>query len=262
MSTTTRLEQLQWLNQWLLSDMPEYKDHIHSFGKDEDGQFKLFRALINVREPSPVTEEFLDRQDAFLAGELTRKGVTEFSDLKEIEPNIYLWKGDITTLRIEAIVNAANSGMTGCYHPGHECIDNVIHTYAGVQLRLECALLMGLQGHEEPIGQARITNAYNLPSTYVIHTVGPQISGPVTEEECYLLEACYQSCLEAATAEGITSLALCCISTGVFHFPNEKAAEIAVRTVKNYVAEHPELKVVLDVYTDVDLAIYQALLGK
>ena len=152
--------------------------------------------------------------------------------------------------------------MTGCYHPGHECIDNVIHTYAGVQLRLECALLMGLQGHEEPIGQARITNAYNLPSTYVIHTVGPQISGPVTEEECYLLEACYQSCLEAATAEGITSLALCCISTGVFHFPNEKAAEIAVRTVKNYVAEHPELKVVLDVYTDVDLAIYQALLGK
>ena len=263
MSTTTRLEQLQWLNQWLLSDMPEYKDHIHSFGKDEYGQFKLFRALMNVREPSPVTEEFLDRQDAFLAGELTRKGVTEFSDLKEIEPNIYLWKGDITRLEIDAIVNAANKTLLGCMKPLHNCVDNAIHTYAGVQLRQACFELILEQGYEEPVGMAKITPAYNLPSAFVIHTVGPKIGNQVTAIDEDLLIKSYLSVLALAEKNKIESIAIPCISTGDFNFPKQKAAEIAIKTVKSFI-DHSEIvkKVIFNVFDDENLNIYQKLLAE
>ena len=175
--------------------------------------------------------------------------------------SIQLWQGDITTLRCDAIVNAANSGMTGCYVPCHACIDNCIHTYAGVQLRLECARLMNEQGHLEGTGRAKITPAYNLPCRYVIHTVGPIASDTVTKNEKELLSSCYRSCLELAEKYSAESIAFCCISTGEFHFPNDKAAEIAVQTVREYKKqENSKIEVIFNVFKDIDLKIYQDLL--
>ena len=176
--------------------------------------------------------------------------------------SLYLWRGDITTLRVGAIVNAANSGMTGCWQSNHACIDNCIHTFAGVQLRQECDEIMRQQGYEEPTGQAKITGAYNLPSDYVIHTVGPIISGELTRQHCELLASCYRSCLDIAQANNIKSIAFCCISTGVFHFPNERAAEIAVDTVRMWLAEHNcDIKVVFNVFGQNDEAIYRRVLN-
>ena len=170
--------------------------------------------------------------------------------------------GDITRIEADAIVNAANSGMTGCYIPCHGCIDNAIHTYAGVQLRLECAGLMVKQGRPEPTGQAKITQAYNLPCRYVLHTVGPIVHGALTKEHERQLASCYRSCLELAREKNIKSLAFCCVSTGEFHFPSQRAAEIAVETVKAWQAQHPgEREVVFNVFKDSDRAIYEKLLG-
>ena len=168
---------------------------------------------------------------------------------------------NITRLQCGAIVNAANSGMTGCYVPCHACIDNCIHTFAGIQLRLDCAQLMERQSHEEPTGQAKITKAYNLPCDYVLHTVGPIIEGRVTPEDERLLASCYRSCLELAQQNGVESIAFCCISTGVFHFPNQRAAEIAVETVRKFKSETvSEMKVIFNVFKDLDLEIYRRLL--
>ncbi len=226
--------------------------------EDEAEQKRLLRALMNVRPPRPAGEAFLAVQDEYLQAETTAKGVTELAALTPVEEGIYLWQGDITTLRCGAIVNAANSGMTGCYAPCHGCIDNAIHTYAGVQLRLACAGLMAAQGHEEPAGQAKLTPAFNLPCQYVLHTVGPVVRGRVTEEDRRLLASCYRSCLALAGERGIRSVAFCCISTGEFHFPNALAAEIAVRTVRQY---RGETEVVFNVFKDVDDRIYRGLLG-
>ena len=174
---------------------------------------------------------------------------------------MYLWQGDITRLECGAIVNAANSGMTGCYVPCHACIDNCIHTFAGIQLRLDCAQLMERQGYEEPAGQAKITLGYNLPCDYVLHTVGPIIEDRVTPEDERLLASCYRSCLELVQQNGVESIAFCCISTGVFHFPNQRAAEIAVATVRQFKAETvSEMKVIFNVFKDLDLEIYRRLL--
>ena len=200
-------------------------------------------------------------QDDYLQEELAAKKITRLSDLHPIQEAIYLWRGDITTLECGAIVNAANSGMTGCYQPCHNCIDNCIHTYAGVQLRLKCAEIMEQQGYEEPTGQAKITPAYNLPCDYVIHTVGPIVQGKLTQEHCALLESCYRSCLELAEQNGVESIAFCCISTGVFHFPNQRAAEIAVETVRKFKAETgSKMKVIFNVFKDLDLETYRQLL--
>ena len=188
-------------------------------------------------------------------------GITDLADLEPVCGELYLWQGDITRLRRGAIVNAANSGMTGCYVPCHACIDNCIHTFAGIQLRLDCAELMELQGHEEPTGQAKITKAYNLPCDYVLHTVGPIIQGRVTPEDERLLASCYRSCLELAQQNGVESIAFCCISTGVFHFPNQRAAEIAVETVRKFKAESgSKMKVIFNVFKDLDFEIYGRLL--
>ena len=187
---------------------------------------------------------------------------TDLDDLRPVSGDLYLWQGDITRLKCGAIVNAANSGMTGCYIPCHACIDNCIHTFAGVQLRQDCAALMAEQGHEEPTGQAKITKAYNLPCDYVLHTVGPIVSGRVTREDERLLASCYRSCLELAEKNSVRSIAFCCISTGVFHFPNERAAEIAVETVRRYKVETgSKIKVVFNVFKDLDKTIYERLLG-
>lgn len=229
---------------------------------DTDHQKALLRGLLNVRHPSAVSRRFLEVQDDYLQGELALKKITRLSQLSPIQPGIYLWRGDITTLECGAIVNAANSGMTGCYQPCHNCIDNCIHTYAGVQLRLKCAEIIELQGYEEPVGQAKITPAYNLPCEYVIHTVGPTVQGKLTQQHCSLLESCYRSCLELAEKNGVKSIAFCCISTGVFLFPNEKAARIAVRTVQEYKEETgSKIEVIFNVFKEQDERIYRNLLG-
>lgn len=208
----------------------------------------------------PVSQDYINAENQFLQDLTVQKGITDIFDLQPIENNIYLWQGDITTLKCGAIVNAANSGMTGCYQPCHNCIDNCIHTFAGVQLRLECAEIMRKQGYEESTGQAKITSAYNLLCDYVIHTVGPVVQGKLTEKHCELLKSCYQSCLELAIENHIDSIAFCCISTGVFGFPKQEAAEIAVKTVREFLKNH-SIKVIFNVFGDDDYEIYKRLLG-
>ena len=225
-------------------------------------QERLLRGLMNIRPAGRSKEEFLRVQDAYLQEETARKGITDLDSLVPVRDGLYLWQGDITALRCDGIVNAANSGMTGCYIPNHRCIDNCIHSFAGVQLRLYCEELMERQGHEEETGRAKITPAFNLPCRYILHTVGPIITGAVTEEDCRLLESCYRSCLELAAENGLESLAFCCISTGEFHFPNEKAAVIAVRTVERGMERKTSVKkVVFNVFKDLDRDIYAKLLG-
>lgn len=253
-------EKRLFLIRQLLDEQPRYRDI--AVPADESGQRQLLRSLFNIRRPGPIDEGFLRIQDEYLQEETRRKGITQLSGLTCIEPGLYLWQGDITTLACDAIVNAANSGMTGCYQPCHNCIDNCIHTYAGIQLRNTCAKIMERQGHEEPTGQARITPAYNLPCNYVIHTVGPIVQGELTAEHQQLLASCYDSCLALAEENGCRSIAFCCISTGVFGFPKEAAARIAIKTVRDHKEKtKSKTEVIFNVFSDVDLRIYRDLLG-
>jgi len=253
-------ERRRYLIKILLDEKKEYAGvEIPSNSRD---QKMLLRGLMNVREPGVIDESFLEVQDAYLQEVKKEKGVVTLEDMEEKEPGIYLWQGDITRLSVDAIVNAANSGMTGCYVPNHTCIDNCIHTYAGVQLRYACERLMEAQGHEEPTGQAKMTQGYNLPCRYVLHTVGPMIHGSVRKEDEELLASCYRSCLELAAENGLRSVAFCCISTGVFHFPNDLAAEIAVNTVQEFMKKDSSVKaVVFNVFQDEDRRLYEELLG-
>ncbi len=229
---------------------------------DESAQNALLRALFNTRPPLPASEAFLQVQDDFLRELSARRGVTRAEELPFVREGLALWQGDITTLACDAVVNAANSAMLGCFHPGHHCIDNAIHTFAGVQLRLFCARMMEEQGHPEPAGRARITPAFNLPARRVIHTVGPAVRGVPSARDAELLASCYASCLEAAAENGVETLAFCCISTGVFGFPQEQAAEIAVRTVTGLRTRYPSIeKVIFNVFRNSDLVIYRRLLG-
>ena len=253
-------EKRLFLIQSLLNERPSCQKQV--IPADSERQKILLRGLMNVRRPARIGTEFLQVQDEYLQGETAAKGVTDIADLTPIQSGLYLWQGDITTLRCDAIVNAANSGMTGCYIPNHRCIDNAIHTYAGVELRLACAELMEHQGYPEPTGQAKITPAFNLPCRYVLHTVGPIISGRVTKADKELLASCYRSCLELAAENSLESVAFCCISTGEFHFPNDLAAEIAVQTVKEFLKKQTSVKkVIFNVFKDLDKAIYEKLLG-
>ena len=244
----------------LLQERTEYRDI--SISADTEEQKQLLRALMNVRAPQPIGTEFLRMQDEYLQYEIAAKGITDVAELTPVQHGIYLWQGDSTTLKCDAVVNAANSGMTGCYIPNHRCIDNAIHTFAGMQLRLVCENLMEQQGYPEPAGGAKITPAFNLPSRYVLHTVGPVISGKVNKHERELLASCYRSCLELAAENKLESVAFCCISTGEFHFPNELAAEIAVQSVKKFFRLQTGVKkVIFNVFKDLDKNIYQKLLG-
>lgn len=256
----TQSERRLYLITELKKENPQYAEL--PVPSDTAEQKHLLRALFNVRMPKAASDEFLKTQDEYLRGETRLKGVTDISALSPIQPDIYLWQGDITTLRCDAIVNAANNQMLGCFCPNHGCIDNAIHTYAGVQLRLACAELMKKQGHEEQTGHAKITPAHNLPCRFVIHTVGPIVYGRLTDKDCELLRSCYRSCLKVADENGLKSIAFCCISTGEFHFPNERAAEIAIDSVKKYKAEtQSEIKVIFNVFKDTDYKIYRELLG-
>lgn len=258
----TQTERLERINQFLLTEMPQYQAEAAKFGHSHSEQFRLFRFLVNVRPPIMADTEFLRLQDVLLQEIIRIKGITDIDDLAPIQKDLYLWQGDITTLAADAIVNAANSGMTGCYCPCHRCIDNAIHTFAGVQLRLECSELIKAQGHEEPTGGAKITKAYNLPCKHILHTVGPIVTGGLTRKDERQLADCYRSCLALAEKNRIKSIAFCCISTGEFHFPNRQAAEIAIRTIKEYKAEtDSHIKVIFNVFKDEDYKIYLRLLG-
>ena len=257
----TQAERRLFLIRSLMRERPEYREL--NVPRDAQGQRRLLRSLMNVRPPREISAEFLAVQDDYLRQELAEDGIIRAEDLRPVKDGLCIWQGDITRLRCGAIVNAANSGMTGCYIPCHTCIDNCIHTYAGIQLRQECAGLMAAQGHEEPTGGAKITRAYNLPCDYVLHTVGPIVEGFVTKENERLLASCYRSCLELAEQHDVKSIAFCCISTGVFHFPNERATEIAVETVRRYKSETgSQIKVIFNVFKDTDKTIYERLLGE
>ena len=254
----TQEQRADFLIRWLLNERKEYKEI--QIPVDPTEKRQLLRSLMNVHPPVPIDNEFLTVQDAYLQERLAERGVTRIGDLSPVRPGIYLWQGDITTLAADGIVNAANSQMLGCFVPCHGCIDNAIHTYAGVQLRQECASIMAGQKAEQT-GSAKITKAYNLPCRYVLHTVGPIIYGVVTETGRKLLADCYRSCLDLAAAYGLHSLAFCCISTGEFHFPNRLAAEIAVMTVEEWQKENPDqMEVIFDVFKDNDYKIYRQLL--
>lgn len=258
----THREQRVWLIQQLLEENPEYRNY--AIPMEEQEQKDLLRALMNVRMPKPISDEFANIQDEYLRAENELAGITDVEELKPCESDhrLYLWQGDMTTLKVDAITNPANSQMLGCFRMLHNCADNVIHSKAGIQLRLKCNCIMKKQGHEEPTGQAKITPAYNLPSEYIIHTVGPIVQGKLTEEHCRLLASCYRSCLTLAKENHLSSIALCCISTGVFMFPNQKAAEIAVRTVKEFLDETGyQIKVIFNVFKDEDMEIYSSLLS-
>lgn len=225
-------------------------------------QKRLLRSLFNIREPKEATAEFLSIQNEYLQEVLFEKGITDINSLMPNKEEFYLWQGDITTLKCDAIVNAANSQMIGCFCPCHGCIDNAIHTFAGIQLRFACNEIMKRQGFDEPTGKAKITPAFNLPSKYVLHTVGPIVRGRLTASDCELLASCYKSCLKLAEENKIDSIAFCCISTGEFHFPNQKAAEIAVQTVRNFKLQtQSKIKVIFNVFKDMDYKIYRELLG-
>ena len=251
------MNRLDYLIEYLLKEDPRYSEM--QIPKDLQGKRDLFRALRNVRWPKPISDEFLRLQDEELQVQLQEKGVVELPSVP-----MQIWQGDITRLKVDAIVNAANSQMLGCFHPLHKCIDNAIHSAAGVQLREECYQMMLQQGHEEPTGQAKITKAYNLPCRYVLHTVGPIIpNGIPTEFQKEQLASCYRNIIACADENHLESIAFCCISTGEFRFPNQLAAEIAVQTVKDYLTEHPDCsvkQVVFNVFKDVDKRIYEGTL--
>ena len=255
----TRSAKRIYLIKSLLQEQPQYKDMI--IPENEPEQKDLLRSLFNIRRPSAVSEDFLTIQDSYLKEETAQKGITDFTSMTPIRAGIYIWRGDITTLHCDAVVNAANSQMLGCFYPCHSCIDNQIHTFSGIQLRLACDKLMRAQGHEEAVGNAKITPAFNLPCSYVIHTVGPVIHGSVTKRDEQLLASCYRSCLTAAEEHNLKSLAFCCISTGEFHFPNQRAAEIAVQTVNDYKKQtQSSIDIIFNVFKETDYRIYQNLL--
>ena len=252
-------ERREWLIRFLLEEQPErYAKCV--IPANEDEQFYLLRGLMNLRPPMPVSEAFLRVQDDFLQEEIRKKGVTDANTLS-FSRGMTIWRGDITTLRCDAIVNAANSALLGCFCPNHGCIDNAIHTFSGVQLRLACKKLMEAQGFDEPTGRAKITPGFNLPARYVLHTVGPIVHGNVTRQNMKQLASCYRACLDAAAENQLKSIAFCCISTGEFHFPNELAAQIAIQTAAEHKAvKENQIRVIFNVFKACDAEIYHRLL--
>lgn len=255
----TQNEKLLWLIKYLLAENPRYSKV--EIPDNADEQFNLYRSLVNVRMPESISDEYLTLEDEYLQEEISQKGITHIKELIPCSDDIYLWQGDITTIDADAIVNAANNQLLGCFCPCHACIDNCIHTFAGVRLRLKCNEIMQEQGYKEATGKAKITPAYNLPSKYVIHTVGPIVSGILTKRDEKLLASCYTECLKLADENNLNSIAFCCISTGEFHFPNDKAAQIAIDTVKEYKEKtNSKIRVIFNVFKDKDYKIYSRLL--
>lgn len=261
-----RLDNGGYITQALLDIVPD-RTAIETDNASTTQLWLAFRALVNMREPWRADTDLLAAQDELLQGMIEEAGIITVDEAtpSPLDPRLRLWKGDITTLAADAIVNAANSGMTGCWAPLHYCIDNVIHTFAGMQLRYECARIMIEQGHEEPTGKAKITPAYNLPAKHVIHTVGPIANGALNDKLREQLASSYRSCLEASVEAGDTSVAFCCISTGVFGFPAKDAARIAVGTTRAWLDDRESAGkeipiIVFNVFLDSDEDIYKRLL--
>lgn len=243
------------------------------------GKRMLLRSLMNIRMPGEMAEDVTEVQDAFLAEEAREKGIVTLEDIptaarqyKSPHPfadRLSIWQGDITRLQVGAIVNAANSQMLGCFVPCHGCIDNAIHSAAGIQLRNACSHYMNSRKmqygprYQEPTGRAVLTEGYNLPARYVIHTVGPVVRGPLTKKLKEDLRNCYRNVLQCCREHQIRSVAFCCISTGEFHFPNNQAARIAVETVTEFLEEHGRDfdRIIFNVFKDTDRYIYEDLLG-
>lgn len=272
---------------YLIKELLKERNEDCDIPDDEKSQKDLLRSLMNIRQPLPVSSEFLQIQDEYLQEVNRKRGCTDVCDLESVKEiigssptmtkdvipildtgiskKLYLWQGDITTLKVDAIVNAANSQLLGCFAPLHACIDNCIHTFAGIQLRLACNELMKKQGHEEGTGLCKITPAYNLPSRFVLHTVGPIITTVVSTREKIQLASCYKNCLETANSNQLESVAFCCISTGVFRFPAVLAAQIAVETVEKWLSENLDSsvkKVIFNVFGNKDLEIYKKVLSQ
>lgn len=257
----TQDERRRYLIEYLLKEEIRVRKPI--IPSDEQGQRDLLRSLMNVRMPRPISDKFLKIQDEYLQERNKERGITDVDNLNPVKSDkrLYIWQGDITTLKCDAIVNACNSQMLGCFSPMHACIDNFIHTYAGIQLRLEMNEIMTKQGHEEETGKAKITFGYNLPAKHILHTVGPIIQWEVTKEDEDLLASCYRECMKLAADNGVKSIAFCCLSTGVFRFPQRRAAEIAVDTVTKFMNHDARIKkVIFNVFKDEDLEIYNELL--
>ena len=241
--------------------------------KDYNEKRKLLRSLMNIQSPVPLSDRFYEIQDKILSEETESKDLVSAEEIEsvsktdEINSKIAYWQGDITNLKADAIVNAANSQMLGCFIPLHNCIDNQIHSAAGFQLRMDCYELMKKQGHEEPVGNAKITSAYNLPSKYVIHTVGPAIPYGMEpkEEDIKGLENCYKSCLKLADEKELKSIGFCSISTGVFNFPKDLASKIAIKTVREYLKNNEDTsieKVIFNTFSDDATEIYRRNLSQ
>lgn len=247
----------------LLEILPEYGKQAAKFGDTTEERRNLLHSLMNICPPKCGTEEYFKLQDEILAQELKEKNIVTIEDLSPLwGDRIYLWRGDITRLKIDAIVNAANSKMLGCFCPCHNCIDNAIHSAAGLQLRDECNDIMRKQGYDEPTGWAKITKGYNLPAKYVIHTVGPIVYPKLVERDAELLRKSYASCLSLAKERDLSSMAFCCISTGEFNFPQEEAALIAIDETKSFLSQNPhyDLKVIFNVFKEEYFDIYRQLL--
>lgn len=235
---------------------------IAAFSATYDRKRALVRNYMNERPAHPIPQEILDLQDRLFWTETLERGIVDAAALPETKYDISLWQGDITHLNADAIVNAANGRLLGCFLPGHNCIDNVIHSFAGMQLRSDCARIMAQQNYQEEVGDAKVTRAYNLPSKYVLHTVGPMVGREVTREQRGELRSCYISCLNLACELNLSSVAFCCISTGVFNFPHEEAAEIAVGAVMNWKLHKRDsnMKIIFNTFTDRDTEIYRQIL--
>ena len=263
----TQNQRLDYLVEEFKADSGEYRDL--QTPADTEGKRRILRSLMNIRMPRELSEEVLAVQNEYLSGRAEEKGIVQLSDIPIMEEGLSIWQGDITRLKVDAIVNAANSQMLGCFVPMHTCIDNCIHTFAGVQLRAECNRQMNQlrtrygRDYEQPTAVPMLTDAYNLPAKKVIHIVGPIVQGRLTLVLEKDLADCYRNVLDMCLENGLKSVAFCCISTGVFHFPNRKAAEIAVSTVKDWLAAHPETmeRVIFNVFKDEDRTYYEELLS-
>ena len=258
----TQQERLRYLVEGLVAEYKEkHNEHI-DIPMNEAEQFNLFRALCNIRPAGSMPAEWMKVQDEYLNELAREKGIVTINDMEKRAPQIYLWQGDITRLSVDAIVNAANNQLLGCFAPNHRCIDNAIHTFAGIELRMACSRMIEYMDMPEKTGVARKTYGFNLPAKHVIHTVGPIIYDSLTDIEREQLASCYRSCLELANSYSLQSIAFCCISTGEFRFPNEEAAQIAIDTVRTYLKEtNSKIQVVFNVFKDIDYDIYDKLLG-
>ena len=259
------MEKLDFLIDYLIKENKNID--IKEIPQNISDKKRLYRSLCNIREPLPISKEYIEIENDFLTTANIRKGIIDSNNIIQFTKYkgtpICLWQGDITTLKIDAIVNAANSQGLGCFIPCHKCIDNAIHSASGVQLRLECNKIMQEIGVLQT-GKAFITSGYNLPSKYVIHTVGPIIYGEVTEKEMLELKNCYINSLEIAKENNIKTIAFPCISTGEFRFPKELAAKIAIETIKEHLDTNEEYfeKIIFNVFSDEDYSFYLNNLGK